>query len=61
MIGNKSCVYCCEDIDEVKYLMTDGVNGIYIDGNGNLCGDEICFEDVKLYYCPKCGRKLNDK
>ena len=58
----EDCEYCCTDIDMRDYLLTDGCNGVYIDGNGNLVGDdEFDFEDTKLYYCPKCGRKLNDK
>lgn len=58
----EDCQYCCTDVDMRDYLLTDGCNGIYIDGNGNLVGDdEFDFEDTKLYYCPKCGRKLDDK
>ena len=31
--------------------------GIYIDEDGKLSDDENC-EDVKISYCPMCGRKL---
>ena len=49
------CEYCEGEVDFRKNLMGE----IYIDGNNNLT-DDIELEDVKINYCPMCGRKLED-
>lgn len=55
----EDCQYCCGDVDGRDYLLSNGNEGIYIDGNGNLTGDDnFDFEDKKIKYCPICGRKL---
>jgi hypothetical protein len=55
----EDCKYCCDDVDMRDYLLSDGCNGVYIDGNGNLTSnDEFDFEDIKLSCCPICGRKF---
>ena len=56
------CEYCCGDVDDRSLLLSNGSDGIYISGNGELVGDDIFyFEDKKINYCPVCGRKLNNK
>ena len=58
-ISYEDCMYCCDDVDTRDYLLTDGCAGVYIDGNGNLIGDDVLnFTDRKLNYCPMCGRKF---
>lgn len=58
-LSYEDCQYCCRDVDMRDYLLSNGNTGVYIDGNGNLVGDdEFYFEDKKLNYCPMCGRKL---
>lgn len=53
------CAYCCDDVDTRDYLLTDGCDGVYIDGNNNLTGDDsLGFSDNKIKFCPMCGRKL---
>ncbi|EQB3100454.1 hypothetical protein ACYIU4_001790 [Clostridium botulinum] len=55
----KECEYCCGDVDNRDLLLSDGCDGIYIDGNGSLIGDDVFnFSDKKINYCPVCGRKL---
>ena len=59
MNKNEDCQYCCGDVDSRDYLLSDGCDGVYIDGNNNLSGDDkYDFEDIKINYCPICGRKL---
>ena len=58
----KDCNYCCGDVDERSLLLSDGSDGVYISGNGELVGDDIFdFVDKKINYCPVCGRNLNKK
>lgn len=60
---NSHCQYCSGDVDERKYLLInkDTEIGIYIDGNGNLTGDdELEFGDKKINFCPSCGRSLQN-
>jgi len=58
-LNYEDCKYCCGDVDMRDYLLSDGCEGVYIDGNGNLSGDDkLNFEDAKINYCPMCGRKL---
>ncbi|EQB3099713.1 hypothetical protein ACYIU4_001035 [Clostridium botulinum] len=57
----KECEYCCGDVDGRAYLVSNGSEGFYIDGNGNLTSDDefdFDFGDKKLDYCSICGRKL---
>lgn len=55
----KDCKYCCGDVDARDLLLSDGSDGVYISGNGELVGDDIfCFIDKKINYCPICGKKL---
>ncbi|HBJ2604404.1 TPA: hypothetical protein ACXDAM_000813 [Clostridium botulinum] len=55
----KDCQYCCGDVDGRDYILSNGSEGIYIDGKGNFVGDDdFDFEDKRLNYCPVCGRKL---
>lgn len=57
--NNNNCKYCCGTVDDRDYLLSDGHNGVYISGNGELvCDDVFDFEDKKVKYCPVCGRKL---
>lgn len=49
------CKYCEGNVDEREDLM----DGIYVDANGNLTND-IELDDVKINYCPMCGRKLSE-
>ena len=49
------CKYCHGNADDRKFLLRE--TGIYIDEDGKLSDDENC-EDVKINYCPMCGRKL---
>jgi len=53
------CKYCCGDVDERDYVLSNGSDGVYITGNGELIGDDnLDFKDVKINFCPFCGRKL---
>ena len=53
------CEYCCGDVDYRNLILSNGCDGIYIDGEGNLVGDdEFNFKDKKINYCPICGKKL---
>lgn len=54
------CKYCCGDVDDREYILSDENGaGIYIDGNGNLIGDDIFgLNSRKLKFCSECGRKL---
>lgn len=55
----ENCQYCCDDVDMRDYLIGNGCEGIYIDGDGNLTGnDELELNDKKLNCCPMCGRKF---
>jgi hypothetical protein len=57
----ENCQYCCDNVDERDLLLSNGSEGVYIDGNGNLIGDdEFNFNDKKLNYCPICGKKLGE-
>lgn len=59
VISYDDCQYCCDDVDMRDYLITDGNLGLYIDGNGNITGDdELELWEKKLNYCPMCGRKF---
>jgi hypothetical protein len=59
IISYDDCNYCCDDVDKRDYILADGYGGFYIDGNGNLVGDDAYdFPDRKINYCPMCGRKL---
>jgi hypothetical protein len=59
MFDYENCQYCCGDVNMRDYLLSNGDAGVYIDGNGNLTGDdEFYFNNKKLNYCPICGRKL---
>jgi hypothetical protein len=56
---DNKCVYCSIEVDSRDYLMNNGCEGIYIDGNGNLVADdELQLSDVKIKFCPICGKKL---
>lgn len=53
------CKYCSGDVDTRNYLISSGSEGVYIDGNNNLTADdEFEFEELKINFCPVCGRKL---
>lgn len=54
------CQYCYGDVDMRDYLLTNGDSGVYINGNGELTGDDGLefFDTKKLNFCPICGRKL---
>lgn len=55
------CEYCMGDVDNRKALLVDNfLDEVYISGNNELVGnDGFNFqEDIKLNYCPMCGRKL---
>lgn len=55
----KNCPCCCGDVNGRDYLLSNGNEGVYIDGNGNLTSDDnFDFEDKKINFCPECGRKL---
>lgn len=55
----ENCKYCSGDVDMRDYILSNGNEGVYIDGNGNLVGDDdFDFEDKKINFCPICGRKL---
>jgi hypothetical protein len=55
----EDCAYCCDDVDSRVYLITDGCNGVYLDGNGFLVADDgLEMTETKMSYCPVCGRKL---
>jgi len=54
------CVYCSVDVDSRDYLMGNGSEGVYIDGNGNLIADdELELSDIKINFCPMCGKNYN--
>jgi len=56
---NSVCRYCCVDIDDRDLLLSDGCDGVYIDGNNQLVGDDAFnFDYKKINFCPICGRKL---
>ncbi len=58
-LNYEHCNYCCGDVDTRDYLLSNGSEGAYIDGNGNLTGDDqLYFENKKISYCPMCSRKL---
>lgn len=55
----ENCQYCCGDVNMRENLLSDCVSDVYIDGNGNLSGDdELNFEPKKINFCPMCGRRL---
>ena len=37
----KDCNYCCGDVDERSLLLSDGSDGVYISGNGELVGARV--------------------
>lgn len=55
----EDCNFCCGDVNERDYLISNGEVGVYIDGNNNLeDANESYLEGAKLNYCPMCGWKL---
>lgn len=56
----KDCRYCTGEENERYALMGNAEKCLYINRSGYLTTDESYeFEDCLIYYCPKCGRKLN--
>lgn len=54
-----NCEYCCGDVNSRSFLLSNGNEAVYIDGNGNLSADdELELEDKRINYCPMCGRDL---
>ncbi|ACA57398.1 hypothetical protein FDC45_17875 [Clostridium botulinum] len=56
------CEYCYGDVDNRRALLTDSFNDdIYISGNNTLVGsDDLELDEIKINYCPICGRKLEE-
>lgn len=54
------CEYCYGDVENRKQLLTDSFGEeIYIAGYNTLVGgDNLELDEIKINYCPMCGRKL---
>lgn len=56
----KECKYCMGDEKKRYALMGNANKCLYINKDSCLTTDDAYeFEDCLIYYCPKCGRKLN--
>lgn len=72
----EKCPYCHNEIGKTRYALIDNhfyTNDEYIEGTVDINSNDKtlvltigdCYEDysdeIKINYCPMCGRKLSDE